>query len=400
MRPSSVDSGSASRLHPCAGLPAGVFTPLRTPANIEPAHSRAKTMDSFSESYAEARGKFLVSCVEAGARVVSYSREGLAGEVGEALATDVACLGPETAARAAIVICGTHGSEAFSGSAILNRWLSSHAGRAPPVRLVLVHAINPWAFSHRTRTDENNVDLNRNFTDFDAGPVPENPAYDAVAHLLHADPSEAARALDLHRAYKAHFEQHGWALEGKIWQGQWHRPDGFMYGGRAPSWSNVMFRRILRAHLSGVDTIGFLDWHTGIGQFGEIVHLIFDAPDSEEYRAAASWWGLAAKQHDAFKTGVKPDYRGLLCQSIRQEMPGARIAGAVIEFGTADDYQIFRGDLIDRWLRFEGRDHPDSKALRAAHVDICCPRDVSWRNHVQARGPLMIDQLLAGVAQW
>ncbi|ESY87281.1 DUF2817 domain-containing protein [Mesorhizobium sp. LNHC209A00] len=357
-------------------------------------------MESFSDSYAEARGKFLVACAGVGARVTSYPREGLLGEIGEALATDVACLGPEAARRAAIVICGTHGSEAFAGSAILTRWLSNTYDSPLDVHVVFVHAINPWAFSYRTRTDENNVDINRNFPADIASPAAENPAYDAAVHLLHTDPSDAARALELHRAYKAHFEAHGWAQEGLIWQGQWHRPDGFMFGGRAPSWSNVTFRRIVREHLSSAATIGFLDWHTGIGQFGEVVHLIFDEPESAEHRAAAGWWGLTTKDDGVFKTGIKPKYRGLLCQAIRQERPDARIAGAVIEFGTADDYQIFRGDLIDRWLRFEGRDHPDANALRAAHVDTCCPSDISWRRLVEARGPELIDQLLAGVAGW
>jgi hypothetical protein len=357
-------------------------------------------MECFSDSYAEARGKFLLACADAGARVTTYPREGLLGETGEVLATDVACLGPESAQRAAIVICGTHGSEAFSASAILTRWLSSRNGRPPDIRLVFVHAINPWAFSHRTRTDENNVDINRNFLAADAGPAPENPAYDAAVHLLHADPSDAASALALHRAYRTHFEANGWAQEGQIWEGQWHRPDGLMYGGQAPSWSNITFRRILSEHLSSAATIGFLDWHTGIGQFGEIVHLIFDEPGSLEHRTAAGWWGLAAKEDGAFKTGAKPKYRGLLCQAIRQERPDAQIAGGVIEFGTADDYQIFRGDLIDRWLRFEGHDHPDAKALRAAHVDTCCPRDISWRRLVEVRGPQLIEQLLAGVAGW
>jgi hypothetical protein len=56
--------------------------------------------------------------------------------------------------------------------------------------------------------------------------------------------------------------------------------------------------------------------------------------------------------------------------------------------------------MIDRWLRFDGRDHPDAPALRDVHVDICYPRDISWRRLVEARGPAMINQLLAGVALW
>ena len=282
----------------------------------------------------------------------------------------------------------------------MTQWLSTRASVQRGVRLVLVHAINPWAFSHRTRTDENNIDINRNFLDFSDGGHMANPAYDSVVELLHADPSDARRALELHRAYKAFFEANGWALEGQIWQGQWHRPDGFMYGGRTPSWSNVTFRRIVREHLASSRTIGFIDWHTGIGQFGEIVHLIFDAIGSEERRAAARWWQLAVDADSVFKSGAKPEYRGLLCQAIRQERPDARIAGAVIEFGSADDYQIFRGDLIDRWLRFEGCSHLDAARLRDAHVEVFCPRDISWRRLVGERGPAMMDELMAGVVEW
>ena len=121
-------------------------------------------MDSFTESYAEARGKFLAAALDAGARLHSYGRDDLKGSAGEPLLCDVAILGPENAPRAAIAITGTHGIEGFTGSAVLHRWLTSRrSAQHNDVKVVLVHAINPWAFSHKTRTTENNVDLNRNF---------------------------------------------------------------------------------------------------------------------------------------------------------------------------------------------------------------------------------------------
>lgn len=79
----------------------------------------------FFQKLCEAQGKFLVACAGAGAQATTYLREGLLGETSEALATDVACLGPDSAERWAIVIFGTHGSETFSGSAILTQWLLS-----------------------------------------------------------------------------------------------------------------------------------------------------------------------------------------------------------------------------------------------------------------------------------
>jgi hypothetical protein len=36
------------------------------------------------------------------------------------------------------------------------------------VNVVALHALNPWGFSHLSRTDEANIDLNRNFDDYGA----------------------------------------------------------------------------------------------------------------------------------------------------------------------------------------------------------------------------------------
>src|ERR1700741_416184 len=109
-------------------------------------------MDSFSETYAVARGKFLAAASDAGARIHTCARDDLKGIDGEALACDVAVLGRDKARRAAIVITGTHGIEGFTGSAILHRWLQSpRTDAARDIKIVLVHAINPWAFSHKTR---------------------------------------------------------------------------------------------------------------------------------------------------------------------------------------------------------------------------------------------------------
>ena len=44
---------------------------------------------------------------------------------------------------------------------------------------MLIHAINPHGFAWLRRVTEDNVDLNRNWIDFDQ-PAPANPAYDAL----------------------------------------------------------------------------------------------------------------------------------------------------------------------------------------------------------------------------
>ena len=51
------------------------------------------------------------------------------------------------------------------------------------VALVLVHAVNPHGFSHLHRTNEDNIDLNRNHIDFGA-PLPVNAQYAEVEPLV------------------------------------------------------------------------------------------------------------------------------------------------------------------------------------------------------------------------
>ena len=358
--------------------------------------------DDFSSSFAEARVKFIAAAYDAKARLHSYGRDDLKGSAGERLACDVAVLGDEHAERAAIVITGTHGAEGFAGSAILHRWLLRRAGLEPVagVKIVLLHALNCWGFSHNTRTTENNVDLNRNFllgaNDYDR----QNPSYDKLVPFLHAAVFGAGGNLAAHRAYKNFLEREGWHVENEMLEGQSHRPDGVFYAGKGPEWSNRTFRKIVNDHLGGAERIGFIDWHTGVGSFGEIVYLIFDEHGSPERAAAESWWGRSEADKSAFQANAIPRYRGLVCQAIRQELPAPKIAGAVIEFGTDDDYALFRANRLDRWLWFEGRTDGQYARFRNDYRDACCPTDVTWRRFVLSEGPAVMDRLVTGVRLW
>ncbi len=355
--------------------------------------------DSFSRSFAEARHKFIAAAQDAGAEIHDYGRDDLVGKDGERLVCDVAVLGPSNADKAIIAICGTHGSEGYCGSAIFHRWLLSDGvpREDGKVKVVLVHAINPWAFSHKTRTTENHVDLNRNFLSSYAH---VNLAYDRLAPFFHSETHDAAQSLAAHIEYKSFLDHHGWHLENEVLAGQTHRPDGLFYAGKEPERANRVFRTIVNDHLRSAEKIGFIDWHTGVGKFGEIVHLVFDEAGSPEHAAAEKWWSEKRESGTSFNSGAVPKYEGLLCKAIRQELSGPRIAGAVIEFGTADDYGMFRGDRLDRWLRFEGRNDPQHDELREDYMECCCPRDVSWRRLVLREGPRKMDQLIQGMRGW
>ncbi len=137
-------------------------------------------------TYEESRLRFLAAAAEAGASV-SSSPHAAQGMAGEALAIDVASVGPEDADAVLLIVSGTHGVEGFTGSALQHHWLDRHEGDRPDdVRVVLLHAFNPYGFSWVRRVNEDNVDLNRNFIDW-AQPPPANEDYGGIAHLLVPD---------------------------------------------------------------------------------------------------------------------------------------------------------------------------------------------------------------------
>src|SRR5216684_4687709 len=144
-----------------------------------------KTSDYFAADYAEARRKFREAAQGAGARVESRVNDASRGPAGEALATDVAWLGPKDAARVLVTISGTHGAEGFAGAGIQTGSLMSGIARELPqdTALLAIHAINAYGFAWMRRVTEGNVDLNRNFVDHSA-PLPPNPGYDELADAI------------------------------------------------------------------------------------------------------------------------------------------------------------------------------------------------------------------------
>jgi len=150
----------------------------------------------FSKTYAEARRKFLDAARAGGAVLESHVHPSARGAEGEELAVDVARFGDRDAENLFVVISGTHGNEGFCGSACQTGMIGEGvvAARPQTVAVLLIHAVNPYGFSHIRRVTEDNVDLNRNFQDF-SRPLPENARYAEIHDaLVPADWDGPARA--------------------------------------------------------------------------------------------------------------------------------------------------------------------------------------------------------------
>ena len=220
----------------------------------------------FSSDYQEARFKFLAAAHSAGAKLESHQHP-LSGPDGTALFMDVAELGPAEARSVLVIGSGTHGVEGFAGSALQTGLLQEgFAVNLPPdVRVIMIHAINPYGFAFLRRFNEDNVDVNRNFVDH-GGPYPVNDGYDQLADVLYPDALTFWQDIKAGMRLAWYYIRHGMGnLRKAVSGGQFNYPEGLFYGGQTPAWSNLEVEKIAHHHMRMAQTVVFLDLHTGLG---------------------------------------------------------------------------------------------------------------------------------------
>jgi hypothetical protein len=313
----------------------------------------------FAQRYAEARAGFIAEAEAAGLALHAHMHP-LLGMDGEALAMDVARFGPADAPALLIVTSGCHGVEGFCGSGVQRALLadpSFHAAAgAAGVAVLYVHALNPWGFSWWRRTTQENVDLNRNFHDFQAA-LPANPGYDALAPWIvpREWPSPEADAQ-----LAAYAEAHGArALQAAVTGGQYDHPEGLFYGGRAPTWSHQTLRHVLQDEARRCQRLGWIDLHTGLGPSGHGERIFAGRDDAAAIARARAWWGDAVTSiYDGSSTSAP--LRGLMCNAAYEECPQAEVTGIALEYGTLPMKDVIDALRADQWLE----NHPEAGADR------------------------------------
>ena len=356
-------------------------------------------LEAFSDSYAEARRKFVEAARRAGAKLASYKHPSERGPGGEALYLDVSVLGPGDAAQVFVVGSGTHGIEGYSGSAAQRAWLRGRPRLPKNTAVAFFHAQNPWGFAHKTRTTEENVDLNRNFIDF-ARPLPANPGYLELHPLIATQRWDDEAIEEIFRRLDAYRERVGEkAFSDAFNGGQYSHPDGIFYGGARPQWANGAFRAAVETHFGRARSVAFLDLHTGIGPWCEHVYLCFHPEGSPARARARAWWGERAVNLQGVTHAKLATYNGTIIDAFAGMLPGAEVTSVVIEYGTLPRREMQRASLAQRWMRFEGpRDPVLAAKVRREYEAAFYPADPEWRRAVLEQSREIIDRGVAGIS--
>jgi len=353
---------------------------------------------AFSDSYAEARKKFVDAARRAGAKLASYKHPDERGPGGEALFLDVSVLGPGDASNVFVVGSGTHGIEGYSGSAAQRAWLRGRPRLPKDTAVVFFHAQNPWGFAHKTRVTEENVDLNRNFIDF-SRPLPANLGYEELHPLIAIRDWNEEAIAGVFAGLDAYREKVGEkAFSDAFNGGQYSRPDGVFFGGVRAQWANNAFRAAVETHLGRARKVGFMDLHTGIGPYLEHIYLCFHAEGSPARERARAWWGERAVNLQGVTHKKLATYSGTIIDAVAEMLPDADVTSIVVEFGTRPRHEMQRASMAQRWMRFEGpRDPVLAAKVRREYEAAFYPADPEWRHAVLAQSKEFIDRGVAGI---
>lgn len=318
----------------------------------------------FAADYAAARAGFLAAAARRGLAVETTANP-LKGVRGEALATDAALLGSATAPALVIVTSGTHGVEGFCGSGCQRALLDDDdllkrldAGR---VALLLVHAVNPHGFSHLSRVNEDNVDLNRNFRAFPLGEE-TNPAYAEVHDLLlppEWPPTDANRAA----IYSTMGRMGPGPFQAAVSAGQQSFKDGLFFCGTQATWSNRTLRALVKKHGAARKRIAWIDIHTGLGPYGHGEKIFAGANDPAELARARACWGVDVMSYYEGQS-ASAEVQGSMVKAIYAECPQAQVTAMGLEYGTVPFEAVLHALRGDHWLAI----HPETGGKQRAAI--------------------------------
>ncbi|SMG52685.1 M14 family metallopeptidase [Paraburkholderia susongensis] len=355
----------------------------------------------FAPSYLNARQLYLRCAANLAAHVESHVIPAQRGLEGEELATDVVRLGPKTARRLLVLTSGTHGVEGFCGSAAQIALLHDRPLHALleklDVAILVVHAINPYGFSHLSRTNEDNVDLNRNSIDF-SQPLPVNPAYGDLHALL--VPAEWPPSAENAAAIAAYIAERGEpAYQRALTIGQYQHADGMFFGGARTVWSTRLLQTLLEKYGAACESIGWIDFHTGLGPYGHGEKICVGQLGADELQRARAWWG-ADVTSPLDGTSVAANVAGPVLDTLRRTCTHARTTAIAIEYGTVPLVDMLHRLRADAWVR----QHPDADAqyLSTIRADIragfYCEDDV-WRGLILGQARAAILQAVMGLSR-
>jgi len=305
--------------------------------------------------------------------------------------------------RMVIIASGIHGPEAYMGSSLQSimlrqPWLASKRS----VNYLFLHILNPFGAKYGRRVTENNVDLNRNFLDWDSHPnptdIPNNRNYAAISEFVNPKTQYTASVLEAGTFYFKAATKILLGETAKVRQatlsGQYIEPQGIYFGGTKKEPHMDLILEIIDRYESRQRVTMIMDLHSGYGEKSKI-HL-FPEPVKDPRVKKAMETIFSPDLHldeigssQAFYSS-SGDFGNFIH---RRYSKGSKLAiPMLIEYGTANNtnplggLQSLRTLIIENQVFWFGaKDEAAQKFSHAAFHELFYPEDSTWRDSVATK---------------
>ncbi|MFK7856762.1 MAG: M14 family metallopeptidase [Granulosicoccus sp.] len=341
--------------------------------------------------YFASRNQFIQTASACGAQMQSIAVEPV-GPKGEALSVDIASFVSDDDDHRIILTSGVHGAEGFIGACIQIQALQLFVQRriAKRIGIVMIHAVNPYGFAHLRRVDENNIDVNRNFIDFNNSKPASHKNYASLDSTINPKFApgtlseikywlSAGTLIARNRGIKE--------LVKPIAEGQYLYPKGLFYGGAALSASASILQKLVQDVAKDVERITILDLHSGLGPGGTATlisnsNIVFAENQLE-------WLQTHYQQPVIFDDASDNAYRasGTLGAWCQQALKHKHYLYLCVEIGTVRPLKLFsalrRENQAHHWTDVDTAIYSQTKQEL---LDVFAPRSVYWRNKAISEG--------------
>ncbi|ORC90764.1 uncharacterized protein TM35_000071880 [Trypanosoma theileri] len=362
------------------------FVPLQEGMRCTNDYKNASTCPEvfFAQSYHAARGKFIEAAKKAKAQL---ERHVVLHEDGFEYTVDTAFLRGKNSGRLLVHMSGTDGVEGYIGSAIQVKLLEEWNNSRPEGSSVLfVHAVNPYGMAHFRTTNENNVNLNRNYRSAEdwksvLARDPNIAKYDDIVAplMLSRAPRIADRFVFLYHIIKAFVTKGFYAFKTAIISGQYHHPEGMSFGGREEQRSIAVLRSILTKYAAEASEKSIVvDVHTGHGTWGDDVIV---ASTNEDESLAKSIFTAGV-----IKGGPSAGYEHSNGFIIPTDILGKNTLVVEQEFGTVNYIFMIRAIFLENAAYRYANGSYVHEVMREWMRDAFYPQSIKYKMNVLKKG--------------
>ena len=294
-----------------------------------------------------------------------------------------------------ILTSGEHGIEGYLGSALINLFCEEFINSLDPKNtgILLVHAINPYGMKYHRKSNENNVDINRNFVaDWNTLDSQLNSDYKKAVSFFQPSSRYGAAVLEnlkLAAGFLKAIKSIGISsVERAITLGQYEFEKGLYYGGTGFEPSTLYMKRLYETIPAQYKSVVHLDLHTGYGPANDmsIVNSRYEKRTSEQLKELFGYPQILKTDAQEFYE-INGDMIDYMYKLFSSSFPEKHLYSTTFEFGTIGDRTIdslktLKIIINENRLNFFGASSEKNAAKIKAEIDMLyAPKDTAWREN-------------------